>query len=106
MYYLMAYAFIVTLLIIILGVQFKKEHMIDDQTFTLLMDLPYSQPVRIRGMNPNEYIGYGYLTPQAGPMAAMGNTLRILGQEFTNPRQGMSTDNIELNKYLNYVSDK
>jgi hypothetical protein len=77
------------------------ESMVDDRTFNLLMDLPYTKPVKITGKNPNEYFGYGYLTPDAGMQAAMGNTVRVLGQEFTNPRQGVQDDEIIQNRYRN-----
>lgn len=105
MYNTILFVAIITLIFIFL-INAVSENLMDRQTYNLLMDLPYVNPVQIRGHNPNEYFGYGYLTPKAGAEAAMGNSLRVLGQEFTNPRQGTAPDIAFQNKYLNKISNQ
>jgi len=92
---------LILLTLFLLFILTRRETMMDDERFQLLMDLPYMQPMKLAGKSPNEYFGYGYLTPSAGMEAAMGNTVRILGQEFTNPRQGIENDVIFQNRIRN-----
>lgn len=88
-------AYQIGLLIIILVVILfmNKEKLID---FGGVMSLypvkePYRRIVDEGYVGPNDYLGRGYFADKVGMNTALGNTVRLLGTEFTQPNQGMTT---------------
>jgi hypothetical protein len=52
---------------------------------------PYARIISQGYMGPNDYLGNGLFHDGVGMRTALGNTVRLLGTEFTQPNEGVTT---------------
>jgi hypothetical protein len=88
-----AYQIGLLLIILVLVLYTQKEKLLDFSGVVGLYPVkePYRRIVDEGYMGPRDYLGHGYFNNGVGMKTALGNTLRLLGDEFTQPNQGMTT---------------
>lgn len=88
-----AYQIGLLLLVLLILLFTQREKLVD---FGGLMEIyptkvPFRQIVGAEYVGPNDYLGNGYFHDKVGMRTALGNTVRLLGTEFTQPNQGVTT---------------